>query len=233
MKYGSLYLIPNYLGKNSNHIFDVSILKIIRGINYFIFENEKPGRAFIKVICPEHNQSKLIIKTLNKFTKKESIRSFLNPCLKGLNMGLISDAGCPGIADPGANIISIAHELRIKIVPMVGPSSILLALMASGFNGQSFKFNGYLAIDKNTRKEQIKLLEKKSQNTTQIFMETPYRNDNLISDLMKILKPSTRLCIATDITLESELIKTETIENWRKNKVKYNKRPSIFLVQIN
>ena len=146
-------------------------------------------------------------------------------------MGLISDAGCPGIADPGANIVSIAHELKIKIVPLVGPSSILLALMASGFNGQSFKFNGYLAIDKNVRKEQIKLLEKKSQNTTQIFMETPYRNDNLVSDLTKILKASTRLCIASDITLESELIKTETIQNWRNNKVKYNKRPSIFIIQ--
>ena len=231
MEYGSLYLIPNYLGKNSNHSFDLDILKIIKRINHFIFENEKPGRAFIKIICPEQNQSELIINTLNKFTKEERVKSFLNPCLKGLNMGLISDAGCPGIADPGANIVSIAHELKIKIVPLVGPSSILLALMSSGFNGQSFKFNGYLSIEKNSRKEQIKLLEKKSQNTTQIFMETPYRNDNLISDLIKILKASTRLCIATDITLESELIKTKTIQNWRNNKIKYNKRPSIFLIQ--
>jgi len=231
MEYGSLYLIPNYLGKNLHNSFGLDILKIIKGINYFIFENEKPGRAFIKSVCPEKNQSKLIINTLNKFTQEESIKSFLDPCLKGLNMGLISDAGCPGIADPGANIVSIAHELKIKIVPLVGPSSILLALMASGFNGQSFKFNGYLAIDKNVRKEQIKLLEKKSQNTTQIFMETPYRNDNLVSDLTKILKASTRLCIASDITLESELIKTETIQNWRNNKVKYNKRPSIFIIQ--
>ena len=146
-------------------------------------------------------------------------------------MGLISDAGCPGIADPGANIVSLAHELKIKIVPLVGPSSIFLALMASGLNGQSFKFNGYLAIDKNARKEQIKLLEKNSLNTTQIFMETPYRNDNLVSDLIKILKDSTRLCIATDITLESELVKTETIQNWKNNIIKYNKRPSIFLIQ--
>jgi 16S rRNA (cytidine1402-2'-O)-methyltransferase len=231
MEYGSLYLIPNYLGKNSNHIFNVGIINIIKEINHFIFENEKPGRAFIKILCPEQNQSKLNINTLNKFTEKVSIRSFLDPCLKGLDMGLISDAGCPGIADPGAYIVSIAHELKIKIVPLVGPSSILLALMASGFNGQSFKFNGYLAIDKNTRKEQIKLIEKKSQCTTQIFMETPYRNDNLFSDLIKILKASTRLCIATDITLDSELIKTRTIQKWRKNKIRYNKRPSIFLIQ--
>ena len=231
MEYGSLYLIPNYLGKNSNHNFDVDIRKIIKGINHFIFENEKPGRAFIKIVCPEQNQSELIINTLNKFTEEECIKSFLEPCLKGLNMGLISDAGCPGIADPGANIVSLAHELKIKIVPLVGPSSIFLALMASGLNGQSFKFNGYLAIDKNARKEQIKLLEKNSLNTTQIFMETPYRNDNLVSDLIKILKDSTRLCIATDITLESELVETETIQNWKNNIIKYNKRPSIFLIQ--
>ena len=231
MKYGSLYLIPNYLGKNSNHIFNVGTINIIKEINHFIFENEKPGRAFIKILCPEQNQSELNINTLNKFTEKVRIRSFLNPCLKGLDMGLISDAGCPGIADPGADIVSIAHELKIKTVPLVGPSSIVLALMASGFNGQSFKFNGYLAIDKNARKEQIKLIEKKSQNTTQIFMETPYRNDKLFYDLIKILKASTRLCIATDLTLESELIKTKTIQKWRKNKIKYNKRPSIFLIQ--
>ena len=161
----------------------------------------------------------------------ESIKKFLDPCFLGHNMGLISDAGCPGIADPGASIVSIAHELKIKVIPIVGPSSILLALMASGFNGQSFKFNGYLPINKSDRNKEIKFLEKKSQNTTQIFMETPYRNDNLISDLIKLLKPSTKLCVATDITLESEFIKTNTIQNWKKNKVRYNKRPSVFLIQ--
>ena len=228
---GSLYLIPNYLGENPNHNYDLDIIKMIKEINHFIFENEKPGRAFIKKIYPEKKQSEIIINTLNKYTKTESIKNFLDPCFLGYSMGLISDAGCPAIADPGASIVSIAHELKIKVIPIVGPSSILLALMASGFNGQSFKFNGYLPIDKSDRNKEIKFLEKKSQNTTQIFMETPYRNDNLISDLIKFLKPSTKLCVATDITLESELIKTDTIQNWKKNKVRYNKRPSIFLIQ--
>ena len=231
MENGSLYLIPNYLGKSSKQKFDISTLNIIEEIEYFIFENKKPGRAFVKSVLPEKNQSKLVINELNKFTEKQSINTFLEPCFKGNNMALISDAGCPGIADPGAEIVSIAHELKIKVVPLVGPSSIFLALMASGMNGQSFKFNGYLPIDKNNKIKQIKLLEKKSTLTTQIFMETPYRNENLILNLIKFLKPSTKLCIATDITLESEMIKTDIIQNWKKNTIKYNKRPSIFLIQ--
>jgi 16S rRNA (cytidine1402-2'-O)-methyltransferase len=231
MEYGSLYLIPNYLGEPSKHKFDITILSTIEKIEYFIFENEKPGRAFIKSILPQKSQAKLIVSVLNKFTKEESLNSFLGPCLEGNNIGLISDAGCPGIADPGAKIVSIAHEKNITVVPFVGPSSIFLALMGSGMNGQNFKFNGYLSIDKKTRKDQIILLEKKSNFSSQIFMETPYRNENLILDLVKFLKPSTKLCIATDITLDSELIKTDTIENWKKNKVKYNKRPSIFIIQ--
>ena len=231
MENGSLYLIPNYLGKSSKQKFDRSTLNIIEEIEYFIFENKKPGRAFVKSVLPLKNQSKLVINELNKFTEKQSIKTFLEPCLKGNNMALISDAGCPGIADPGAEIVSIAHELKIKVIPLVGPSSIFLALMASGMNGQNFKFNGYLPIDKDKRIEQIKLLEKKSTLTTQIFMETPYRNENLIFNLIKFLKPSTKLCIATDITLESEIIKTDIIQNWKKNTIKYNKRPSIFLIQ--
>ena len=231
MEYGSLYLIPNYLGKDSLHEFNNNTKSIINEISYFVFENEKPGRAFLKAVSPTKNQSTLIVNTLNKFTVKREIKSFLEPCLNGNNIGLISDAGCPGIADPGAKIVSIAHEKKITVVPLVGPSSIFLALMASGINGQNFKFNGYLSIDKKTRKDQIILLEKKSNFSTQIFMETPYRNENLILDLVKFLKPSTKLCIATDITLDSELIKTDTIENWKKNKVKYNKRPSIFIIQ--
>ena len=231
MENGFLYLIPNYLGKSSKQKFDISTLNIIEEIEYFIFENKKPGRAFVKSVLPLKNQSKLVINELNKFTEKQSINTFLEPCFKGNNMALISDAGCPGIADPGAEIVSIAHELKIKVIPLVGPSSIFLALMASGMNGQNFKFNGYLPIDKDKRIEQIKLLEKKSTLTTQIFMETPYRNENLIFNLIKFLKPSTKLCIATDITLESEMIKTDIIQNWKKNTIKYNKRPSIFLIQ--
>ena len=231
MEYGSLYLIPNYLGKDSLHEFNNNTKSIINEISYFVFENEKPGRAFLKAVSPTKNQSTLIVNTLNKFTVKREIKSFLEPCLNGNTIGLISDAGCPGIADPGADLISIAHEMKVKVKPLVGPSSIFLALMASGMNGQNFMFNGYLSIDKKERKEQIKLLEKKSNSTTQIFMETPYRNDNLIIDLISYLKPLTKLCIATDITLENELIKTELIRDWKKNKIIYKKRPSIFLIQ--
>jgi len=228
---GSLYLVPNYLGNLSNYEFHKSVKKVINNIQYFIFENEKPGRAFIKAINPEKNQAELIISTLNKFTEKESIKDFLKPCFQGNDIALISDAGCPGIADPGADLVSIAHLKKIKVIPLVGPSSIFLALMASGMNGQQFEFNGYLSIDKKKRREEIKIMEKKSNLVTQIFMETPYRNDKLIIDLINYLKPLTRLCIATDITLENELIKTDTIENWKNNKEIYNKRPSIFIIE--
>ena len=231
MDNGSLYLVPNYLGNLSNYKFDKSVKKVIKDNRYFVFENEKPGRAFIKAINPKKNQAELIIYTLNKFTKKESIKDFLNPCLQGNDIALISDAGCPGIADPGAELVSIAHLKKIKVIPMVGPSSIFLALMASGMNGQQFEFNGYLSIDKKKRREEIKVMEKKSNLVTQIFMETPYRNDKLIIDLINYLKPLTRLCIATDVTLENELIKTDTIENWKNNKEIYNKRPSIFIIE--
>ena len=231
MDNGSLYLVPNYLGNSSNYKFHKTFVEIINNIKYFILENEKPGRAFIKAICPKKNQAGLIISTLNKFTEKESIKDFLKPCFQGNDIALISDAGCPGIADPGADLVSIAHLRKIKVIPLVGPSSIFLALMASGMNGQQFEFNGYLSIEKKRRKEEIKVMEKKSNLVTQIFMETPYRNDKLIIDLINYLKPSTKLCIATDITLESELIKTDTIQNWKKNKEKYNKRPSIFIIE--
>ena len=231
MDNGSLYLVPNYLGNLSNYKFDKSVKKVIKDNRYFVFENEKPGRAFIKAINPKKNQAELIIYTLNKHTKKESIKDFLNPCLQGNDIILISDAGCPGIADPGAELVSIAHLKKIKVIPIVGPSSIFLALMASGMNGQQFEFNGYLSIDKKKRREEIKVMEKKSNLVTQIFMETPYRNDKLIIDLINYLKPLTRLCIATDVTLENELIKTDTIENWKNNKEIYNKRPSIFIIE--
>jgi 16S rRNA (cytidine1402-2'-O)-methyltransferase len=146
-------------------------------------------------------------------------------------MALISDAGCPGIADPGAEVVKLAHKKGINIVPLIGPSSIFMALMSSGLNGQSFKFNGYLPIDKIERKNMIRNLEKKSFITTQIFMETPYRNDKLFTELINTLKPSTELCLARDITLNSEFIKTKTIQYWKANKPELNKRPTIFLIQ--
>ena len=229
---GKLYLIPTGLGDNAPlEILPISIKKIIESIDVYIVENEKSARKFIKTVSSGKSQSSLTLFSLNKFTDPLEIPSFLEECSEGNNIGLLSDAGCPGVADPGAEVVKIAHKKNIKVIPLVGPSSILLAMMSSGMNGQNFMFNGYLSIDKKERKEQIKLLEKKSNSTTQIFMETPYRNDNLIIDLISYLKPLTKLCIATDITLENELIKTELIRDWKKNKIIYKKRPSIFLIQ--
>ena len=173
----------------------------------------------------------LNISILNKHTKQEEFNDFLNPCLNGNDIALISDAGCPGIADPGSEIVRLAHQSKIKVVPLVGPSSILLALMASGMSGQNFKFNGYLPIEKNERKSKIKDLEKTSIITTQIFMETPYRNNKFVSVLLEVLKPETKLCIACDITLTTEYIKTKKVKEWKSTKIDINKRPAIFLIQ--
>ena len=231
MSIGKLYLVPNKLGESEDNKFLVSHQNLISKTKYFIFENEKPGRVFIKEITPEKKQSELNISILNKHTKEEEFNDFLNPCLNGNDIALISDAGCPGIADPGSEIVRLAHQSKIKVVPLVGPSSILLALMASGMSGQNFKFNGYLPIEKNERKSKIKNLEKTSIITTQIFMETPYRNNKFVSVLLDILKPETKLCIACDITLKTEYIKTKIVKEWKSTKIDINKRPAIFLIQ--
>ena len=162
----------------------------------------------------------------------EELDSFLDPIYKGYNIGLISDAGCPGVADPGSDIIKIAHQSNIKVVPLVGPSSILLAIMSSGLNGQNFAFNGYLPIDRVDKKNKIKELEKTSQqkNQSQIFIETPYRNNKMLEDLTKTLSGDTKLCIACDITLSTEYIKTLSVNEWKKNKINIDKKPAIFII---
>ncbi len=233
MSLGKLYLVPNKLGKSKTYNFPIYQSTLINNIKYFIFENEKPGRAFIKNINPKKNQSELNISILNKYSTEKDINSFLNPCLNGNDIALISDAGCPGIADPGSEIVRLAHENEIKVIPLVGPSSILLALMGSGMNGQNFKFNGYLPIEKNERKKKIKILENKSLVTTQIFMETPYRNNKFFSTLLSTLKPETKLCVACDLTLITEYIKTKKVKHWKSTKVDIHKRPTIFLIQSN
>jgi 16S rRNA (cytidine1402-2'-O)-methyltransferase len=154
------------------------------------------------------------------------------PCLNGINVGLMSEAGCPGVADPGAVIVKIAHEKGIQVIPLVGPSSILLAMMGSGMNGQSFAFNGYIPIDKNEKKIALKNLEKLShdKNQSQIIIETPYRNNTLMEDILQALQPNTHLCIATDITLPTEFIKTLRVAEWKKTKVDLHNRPTIFII---
>lgn len=197
-----------------------------------MFENEKAGRKFIKKITPTKAQNSIKVNLINKFTLKEELNSFLKPIFDGYNIGLISDAGCPGVADPGSDIIKIAHQSNIKVVPLVGPSSILLAIMSSGLNGQNFAFNGYLPIDRDDKKTKIKELERLSlqKNQSQIFIETPYRNNKMFEDLLKNLSDSTNLCIACDLTLKNEFIRTLTVNEWGKNKINIDKKPAIFII---
>ena len=170
---------------------------------------------------------------MNKYTEESELPSYLNACLKGKPIGLLSEAGCPEIADPGADIVKIAHEKDIPVVPLVGPSSILLALMSSGMNGQSFTFNGYLPIDKVERKASLKKLERISyeHSQTQIFIETPYRNNKMLEDICASLHPNTRVCVACDITLPTEYIKTKIVKDWKHTNVDLHKRPAIFIIQ--
>ncbi|ATA67144.1 SAM-dependent methyltransferase [Capnocytophaga cynodegmi] len=229
----SIYLIPNFLGESSaDMVLPNQIESVVRSLKHFIVENEKSARKFIKQIAPDKSQQELVFFTINKHTSPDELPSFLESCTNGFSMGIISEAGCPGIADPGAEIVKIAHKKQIKVIPLVGPSSILLAMMASGLNGQSFAFNGYLPIDKSDRRKTLKSLEKKAveSNQTQIFIETPYRNDKMFADLKEILQPTTMLCVACDISLETEEIKTQTIAQWRKTNISFQKRPAIFII---
>ncbi|HBC04427.1 MAG TPA: SAM-dependent methyltransferase, partial [Aequorivita sp.] len=232
-KKGNLYLIPCPMGDVPPlAVLPISVKKSIEKIDHYIVEHEKSARRFIKSIVPEKTQPSLNFKEINKFTNPEEIPPMLNPCLDGFDVGVISDAGCPGIADPGARAVHYAHELGIKVVPLVGPSSILLAMMASGFNGQNFAFNGYLPIDKGERKTELKRLEKVSKDfdQSQLFIETPYRNNQMLQSLIENLNPQTRICVACDITLPSEYIKTAPVSLWKKIKVDLHKRPTLFII---
>ncbi|PIA82131.1 SAM-dependent methyltransferase [Gaetbulibacter sp. 4G1] len=231
--FGKLYLIPTTLGDNAPlEVLPMSVKKVIEQINTYIVENEKTARRFIKKISSGKSQAALEMFHLNKFTDASELPEFLEPCLKGINVGLLSEAGCPGIADPGADVVKLAHQKNIKVIPLVGPSSILMALMSSGMNGQNFAFSGYLPIDKGERKKEIKRLERLSfeNNQSQIFIETPYRNNKMIEDLSNILENNTDVCVACDITLATEFIKTQTANEWKKNMVDFHKRPTIFII---
>lgn len=230
---GKLYLIPTTLGDNDPlDVLPITIKNIIEQTNTFIVENEKTARHFIKKITPDKLQSALKIHLLNKYTDDTELPKFLESCSKGIDVGLLSEAGCPGIADPGADVVRLAHQLDIKVVPLVGPSSILMAMMGSGMNGQSFTFNGYLPIDKDERKKEMKRLERLSfeLNQSQVFIETPYRNNKMLEDICNILEKNTSICVACDITLPTEFIKTLSVNEWSKKKVDLHKRPTIFII---
>lgn len=230
---GKLYLIPTTLGEcNPDDVLPQTVKRAIESIDCYIVENEKTARKFIKSIFPEKVQSSLLLSTLNKHTEVVEHNEMIKPCLKGINIGLMSEAGCPGVADPGAAIVKIAHEKGIQVIPLVGPSSILLAMMGSGMNGQSFAFNGYLPIDKSEKKIAIKNYEKLShdKNQSQLFIETPYRNNKFLEDLLQTLQPDTHLCVASDITLPSEYIKTYRVAYWKKITIDLHNRPTIFII---
>ncbi len=230
---GKLYLIPTTMGDcDPMDVLPQTIKRSIDCIDYYIVENEKTARKSIKAVNPTKKQSELILFTLNKHTETKEHLDFIKPLLEGKNMGLMSEAGCPGVADPGAVIVKLAHDKGIQVVPLVGPSSILLAMMASGMNGQSFTFNGYLPIDKGEKKTALKNLEKLSQdkNQSQIFIETPYRNNKMLEDILQALNPATYLCVATDITLPTEYIKTMKASDWKKVTVDLHNRPTIFIL---
>ncbi len=231
--FGKLYLIPTRLGDNPPlEVLPISIKKIIEMVDDYVVENEKTARRFIKKIDSRKSQNTLNFKILNKYTQREEIEDFIDACKSGKPMGLLSEAGCPGIADPGADIVRLAHENNIQVVPMVGPSSILLAMMASGMNGQSFTFNGYIPIDKAERKANLKRLERQSfeHNQSQIFIETPYRNNKILEDICACLNGNTRVCVACDLTLPTEYIKTQRVSEWKRTNVDLHKRPCIFII---
>lgn len=234
MKSCKLYLIPTLLG---NDDFERSIpaynLKIVQEINTFVVENEKSARKFIKTVLPHKKQSELEIHILDKNTSEEELTELTLLFEQEKNIGILSEAGLPAVADPGAKLVELAHRKKIRVIPLVGPSSILLALMASGMNGQQFMFHGYLPIDKFERKKSIQKLESESRRNgcTQIFMETPYRNNQMLEDLTKSCHPSTLICVAANLTMEDEFVLTQTSKEWAQKKTDFHKKPAIFLLQ--
>jgi len=232
---GNLYLIPTTLGESDTaRVIPSEVSSIVKGISYFIVENIRTARRYLRKIDPTLNIDELQFFELNQHTDSQVTEAYLNPILEGFDVGIISEAGCPGIADPGAEVVRQAHIKHIRVIPLVGPSSILLSLMASGMNGQNFAFIGYIPVKPAERVKAIREIEKRSgvEKQTQIFIEAPYRNTQLINDLINTLNDQTRLCIACDITLDTEYIKTQTVSQWKKGVPDLNKRPAIFLIQV-
>ena len=229
----SLFLIPVTLGDTEHRkVLPEYNRDIILQIKYFIVENVRTARRFLKKTEPSIVIDELTFYELNKHTSPEDISDYLAPLAKGENMGIISEAGCPAIADPGAEVVAIAQKRNHPVVPLVGPSSILMSLMASGFNGQSFAFHGYLPIEPSERASAIKRLENRiySENQTQLFIETPYRNNKLAEDIIRICRPSTKLCIASNISCDDESVRMRPVGEWVGKVPDLNKKPTIFLI---
>lgn len=230
---GDLYLIPNTLGNpETGDTIPPGISDKIKGINVYIVENLRNARRYLKSLHREIDIDQLVFHELNEHTPPEEIPAFLDEAARGLHTAILSEAGVPGVADPGAVVVRLAHEKGIRVIPLTGPSSILLSLMASGLNGQAFTFHGYLPVKRAERIRKIREIEQvvKRKRETQIFIEAPYRNDGLLADILESCDHSTRLCVAADITLRTEFIITRSVQEWKRNKPDLHKRPAIFLL---
>jgi len=228
-----LYLVPTSLGETDfNSILPAQNTEIVTALRHFIVEDVRTARRFLKKTNPAIDIDMLTFYVLNQHTSPEELSGFLKPMFDGNDMGVLSEAGCPAIADPGADVVAIAQRNNFTVIPLVGPSSILLALMASGFNGQSFAFVGYLPIQPADRAKTLRKLEGRaySENQSQIFIETPYRNMKILEEILQTCQPATRLCIAADITLSTEFIKTKSVKDWKSQLPDLNKRPCIFII---
>jgi len=235
MKKGNLYLIPSDIGNDQlTDVLPQKVFDLILKTDVFIVENLRTARRFLRKAGFRQDFEKVRFRLLDKHTKPEEYHAYLSSCLQGQDTGLLSEAGTPCIADPGSTIVNLAHQKNICVIPLVGPSSILLSLMASGFNGQSFCFHGYLPIKKHERENKLRELEKtaEAQNQTQVFIETPYRNMQMLESILKTCNKKTQLCVATNISLPDELIKSMTVTEWEKTKLDLHKKPTVYLIYV-
>lgn len=229
---GKLYLIPTVIADSSPHkVISPFVLNTIKPIRFFVVENIRTARRYLSSLSIYDSIEQLYFNTLDKNTTEGDLPQLMSPLMEGKPLGLISESGCPGVADPGAIAVQYAHQNGIQVIPLVGPSSILLALMASGLNGQRFSFNGYLPVESQEAGLSIKKFENesKTKNQTQIFIETPYRNNALLSHLLKALQGDTLLCLAVNVTGDDEMIKTQTVKAWRASGITLPREPALFL----
>ena len=234
MALGTLYMVPVTLGDdNLSYVIPADVMQLVQNLEYFVVENEKSARRFLGSVKTHKPVRELNFQLLNEHSAEKDLPALITPLLAGHNVGMLSEAGCPGIADPGASLAALAHKKNIRVTPLVGPSSILLGLMASGFNGQQFTFLGYLPSDKAARVNKLKEIEKQSQclNETQIFIETPYRNQHMLEDILASCAANTKLCIAKNVSLETEFVVSKTIAEWKKTELPdLHKQPTVFLL---
>ena len=229
----ALYLLPVTLGDTAiEHVLPAYNKEIILQIKHFIVEDVRSARRFLKKVDRDIDIDGLAFYLLNKHTSPDAVSGYLKPLMEGYPMGVISEAGCPAVADPGADVVAIAQRRNLKVVPLVGPSSIILSVMGSGFNGQSFAFHGYLPIEPAERTKRLKELEQRvyGEQQTQLFIETPYRNNKLAEEILKVCRPQTKLCIAANLTCAGEYIRTKTIRDWKGHLPDLSKIPCIFLI---